>query len=95
MDVLTLVELTYLASAILFVTGLKRMQSPATARQGNALAALAMLVAVVATMVHPDYQILSWSGILIGIVICSLGGDNHDRGQDRSTNHFDLHLSLS
>ncbi|MEJ2538938.1 MAG: NAD(P)(+) transhydrogenase (Re/Si-specific) subunit beta [Gemmatimonadota bacterium] len=74
MDVLTLVEIAYLLSAILFVTGLKRMQSPATARQGNGLAALAMLVAVVATMVHPEYQILSWSGILIGIVIGSLVG---------------------
>ena len=74
MDILTLVELAYLASAILFVTGLKRMQSPATARQGNALAAVAMLVAVVATMVHPEYRIVSWSGILIGIVIGSLVG---------------------
>ena len=34
-----LVELTYLLSAILFVVGLKRLQSPATARGGNALAA--------------------------------------------------------
>ncbi|HSM03663.1 MAG TPA: NAD(P)(+) transhydrogenase (Re/Si-specific) subunit beta [Longimicrobiales bacterium] len=74
MELLTLVEIAYLLSAILFVTGLKRMQSPATARQGNGLAALAMLVAIVATLVHPEYQILSWTGILIGIVIGSLAG---------------------
>ena len=45
-----LIEVAYLLSAILFVVGLKRLQSPATARGGNALAALAMLVAIIATM---------------------------------------------
>ena len=41
-----LVELTYLLSAILFVVGLKRLQSPASARGGNALASFAMLLAI-------------------------------------------------
>jgi len=61
------VELTYLLSAILFVVGLKRLQSPATARGGNALASLAMLLAIVATLV--DTEILSWTGILAGVAI--------------------------
>ena len=47
-----LIEVAYLASAVLFVVGLKRLQSPATARGGNALASLAMLVAIIATGVH-------------------------------------------
>ncbi len=67
MDLSTMVELAYLASAVLFVVGLKRMQSPATARHGNGLAAAAMLVAIVATLV--DNQVVSWAGILIGIVV--------------------------
>lgn len=67
MDLSTMVELAYLVSAVLFVVGLKRMQSPATARPGNALAASAMLVAIVATLV--DNQVVDWTGILIGIVI--------------------------
>lgn len=67
MDLSTMVELAYLVSAVLFVVGLKRMQSPATARPGNALAATAMLVAIVATLV--DNQVLDWTGILIGIVV--------------------------
>ena len=68
-----LVELTYLLSAILFVVGLKRLQSPATARGGNQLAALAMLLAIVATVI--DAEILSWTGILIGMVVGgALGG---------------------
>jgi NAD(P) transhydrogenase subunit beta len=67
-----LIELTYLLSAVLFVVGLKRLQSPATARGGNALASLAMLLAIVATVV--DTEILSWSGILIGVAIGGLFG---------------------
>jgi NAD(P) transhydrogenase subunit beta len=72
MDSHILVELTYLLSAILFVVGLKRLQSPATARGGNALGAVAMLLAIVATFV--DAEILSWGGILIGMATGSLIG---------------------
>ena len=68
-----LVEITYLLSATLFVVGLKRLQSPATARAGNALAAFAMLLAILATVV--DAEILSWTGILIGVLLGStIGG---------------------
>ncbi len=67
-----LIEVAYLLSAILFVVGLKRLQSPATARGGNALASLAMLVAIVATIV--DAEILSWNGILVGVALGSLIG---------------------
>jgi NAD(P) transhydrogenase subunit beta len=66
------IELTYLLSATLFVVGLKRLQSPATARGGNALASLAMLLAIVATLI--DTQILSWTGILVGVAIGGLVG---------------------
>jgi NAD(P) transhydrogenase subunit beta len=72
MNLDVLVELTYLLSAILFVVGLKRLQSPVTARAGNALAAFAMLLAIVATVV--DAQILSWTGILIGVALGSVIG---------------------
>ena len=61
------VELTYLLSAILFVVGLKRLQSPATARAGNAIAAFAMALAIGATVV--DNQILSWGQVLLGVAI--------------------------
>ena len=72
MNLTFVIELTYLASATLFVVGLKRMQAPATARQGNALAALAMLLAIVATLV--DQQVLDWAGIATGMVIGSVIG---------------------
>ena len=69
----TSIQLTYLLSAILFVVGLKRLQSPATARKGNGLAALAMLLAVIATVL--DTQILDWTWILVGVVLGGVIGD--------------------
>jgi proton-translocating NAD(P)+ transhydrogenase subunit beta len=72
MDITFVVEMAYLLSSILFVVGLKRLQSPATARGGNQLAALAMLIAIVATFA--ENEALSWTGILTGIVLGSLIG---------------------
>ena len=72
MDLSLWVELSYLFSSVLFVVGLKQLQSPATARGGNRLAALAMLIAIVATLV--ENQVLSWTGILAGMVLGSLIG---------------------
>ncbi len=72
MDLSLWVELSYLFSSVLFVVGLKRLQSPATARAGNRLAALAMLIAIVATLV--ENQVLSWTGIVAGMVVGSLIG---------------------
>ena len=72
MDFSLWVELSYLFSSVLFVVGLRRLQSPATARGGNRLAASAMLIAIVATLV--ENQVLSWTGILAGMVVGSLIG---------------------
>ena len=72
MDLSLWVELSYLFSSVLFVVGLRRLQSPATARGGNRLAALAMLIAIVATLV--ENQALSWTGIVAGMVVGSLIG---------------------
>ena len=44
------IQLSYLLAAVLFILALKRLGSPATARGGNALAAIGMLVAILATM---------------------------------------------
>jgi NAD(P) transhydrogenase subunit beta len=72
MNVEIFAELAYLVSATLFVVGLKKLQSPVTARAGNALAAFAMLLAIVAVVV--EEQIVSWTGVLVGIAIGSLVG---------------------
>ena len=52
------IQLAYLLSAVLFISGLKKLSSPATARRGNMLAAAAMLIAIVATLL--DESILSF-----------------------------------
>jgi len=73
MDWITRIEeLSYLAAAALFIVGLKQLGSPATARQGNRLAALGMFLAIVVTLL--DRQIISFTGILAAIGLGSLIG---------------------
>ena len=48
----TIVYLAWLAGAACFVLGLHRMNSPATARDGNRLSAAGMAVAVIATLIY-------------------------------------------
>jgi len=62
-----LIDIAYLVSAIMFIYGLKRLQSPSTARKGNQLAALGMFVAVVATLFVQ--QILTPAQMIIGVVV--------------------------
>jgi len=47
-----IVQLLYLVAAVLFVVGLKRLGSPATARQGNLLSGAGMLLAIGITLVE-------------------------------------------
>ncbi|MCY3487943.1 MAG: NAD(P)(+) transhydrogenase (Re/Si-specific) subunit beta [Bacteroidetes bacterium] len=63
-----LVNGLYLFSAILFIVGLKRLQSPVTARRGNRLAALGMLIAVIVTLFSQEIltPIEMIGGLLIG-----------------------------
>lgn len=63
----SLIDIAYLTAAILFIFGLKRLQSPATARGGNQLAALGMLIAVVATLFL--HQILTPIEMIGGLVV--------------------------
>ena len=59
-------ELLYLGAAVLFIVGLKRLGSPRTARRGNQLAAVGMLLALVVTLV--DLDVVSWGTIAAGLV---------------------------
>ena len=65
--ILTGIQLAYLVAASLFILGLKKLGSPATARNGNVVAAMGMLLAVVATLL--DQQILNYQMILLGLAI--------------------------
>jgi len=59
-------SLAYIVASILFILGLKQLGSAKTARRGNRLSAIGMLLAVVATLAGSGF---SWVWILIGILI--------------------------
>ncbi len=65
-------SLLYLVASVLFIVGLKYLSSPKTARRGNQLAALGMLLAVVVTLV--DQRIIDYQFIAIGLVAGSVIG---------------------
>ena len=65
------INLTYLIATILFILGLKKLSSPASARQGNAFSAIGMLIAIVATLFSQgilDYQWIIGS-LLVGSIL--------------------------
>ena len=65
-------NIIYLISACLFIVGLKRLASPITARNGNRLASLGMLIAIVLTILKYTDNNFEW--IILGIVIGGLLG---------------------
>ena len=72
MQVLTF--LAYLAAAALFISGIRRLRTPETARSGNTIAALGMLIALVATFfvidIDPTLGLpLIGGGILLGGIV--------------------------
>ncbi len=65
------INFAYIISAGLFIFGLKMLSSPATARRGNLLSAVGMLLAIVVTLFS---QGLDYKWILLGIVVGSTIG---------------------
>ncbi|MBD3649670.1 MAG: NAD(P)(+) transhydrogenase (Re/Si-specific) subunit beta, partial [Pseudomonadales bacterium] len=62
---------SYIVAAILFVFGLKMLGSPATARRGNLLSSVGMLIAVIAGLTHHEivgYQYIA-GGVIVGALI--------------------------
>nr|WP_310758302.1 NAD(P)(+) transhydrogenase (Re/Si-specific) subunit beta [Candidatus Palauibacter soopunensis] len=67
----TAIPLAYLASAVLFILGIKRLSHPDTAAGGNRLAAIGMLLAVIATLLESG---LEYTWIIAGVAIGGLIG---------------------
>ena len=67
-----LTELLYLVAAVLFIIGLKRLSSPLTARRGNLVSGVGMLIAIAVTLLNR--HILSFEVILAGVVVGSALG---------------------
>jgi len=68
----TLINIAYIAASVLFVFGLKMLSSPATARNGNLLSALGMLIAIVATLL--SWEVLEFRYIVLAAIVGTIVG---------------------
>ena len=66
-----LIDLCYVVASVLFIIGLKMMTSQKTAKQGNLLSAVGMIIAIVATLAQKG---LSYEWIVVGLVAGSIIG---------------------
>ena len=62
-----LIEIAYLVAAFCFILGLRWLSSPRTARKGNLVAALGMLIAIVATLA--DGRVVGYTWIAIAAFV--------------------------
>ncbi len=65
------INFIYIAASILFIIGLKRLSKPSTARNGNFLSAIGMLLAIVATLMTTG---LEFQWIIVGLAIGTVLG---------------------
>ena len=67
----TLINLLYIAASVLFIYGLKMLGRADTARRGNLVSALGMLVAIIATLLVGG---LNFTWIVVGVAVGALIG---------------------
>ena len=61
-----LINSAYIAASILFIVGLKMLGRQATARRGNLLSGVGMLIAIVVTLL--DRHVINFTWIVVGLV---------------------------
>ena len=69
---INLESILYVVSSILFIIGIKRLSHPKTARSGNFIASLGMLIAIITTLVSSSTVNLEL--VAIGIIVGSVIG---------------------
>jgi len=73
---ITYINIFYLISAVCFILGIKKLSHPKTARSGNSISAIGMLIAIIAVLyqefVKPGH--MDWSIIFIGVLIGTIIG---------------------
>jgi len=67
MSMSLVIQLGYVVASALFIFGLKMLGSPASARRGNMVSAVGMLVAVIAALL--DQGILDFTWIVAGMIV--------------------------
>ncbi len=58
------IDVAYLATGVCFIVGLRLMNSPLSARRGNAISIVGMAIALVATGVRLDFSAAWWIGLI-------------------------------
>jgi NAD(P) transhydrogenase subunit beta len=66
------IDACYLVASVLFILGIRGLSHPRTARQGNVLASIGMLIAVVATLLDPEIE--NFGLIILGIAVGTVIG---------------------
>src|SRR5690242_7561013 len=64
---MSILQLCYVLSTILFILGIKALSSPETARRGMNLASLGMLIAIIGTLFIKSIVTYKW--IIFGLVL--------------------------
>ena len=67
-----IIKIAYLIASVMFIIGIKMLGKTSTARQGNFISAVAMLIAVLVTLL--DSQVLSFTEIFVTILVGSVIG---------------------
>ena len=70
MEAIQITNILYLISAVAFILGIKRLSHPKTARSGNLLSSIGMLIAIIATLTYPGKE-FDFTLILAGIGVGS------------------------
>src|SRR5450759_5017082 len=67
---ISILEITYIIASVLFIMGLKMLSHPLTARRGNILAAIGMVLAIIATILfhQKDGKPIGNIGLIIGAI---------------------------
>lgn len=71
MNFIALTNIIYIIASVLFVIGLKQLSSPSTARRGNFISAIGMLLAIIAALLT---QGLEFKWIFIGLTVGTVIG---------------------
>ena len=69
---ITVIQISYMVAAVLFIYGLKMMSKASTAVRGNQVSAVGMLIAIIATLV--DKNVVSYEWIALGLAIGTVIG---------------------
>lgn len=67
MSLTIFITICYIIASVLFIIGLKRMNSPVSARKANQLSAVGMLIAIVATLLTRG--MMEWHWIAFGLAV--------------------------